>query len=62
MDLLRACLIADGDVNAESREEFHEAYQVMIDTGFIDNAPGRYGRVAIDLIEAGHCRFRGAAQ
>lgn len=41
-----------------SDEEAIEFFQRLIDTGYVWKLQGYYGRVAIDLIEAGLCTAR----
>lgn len=45
-------LLYDDD---ESVDRYHDAFQVIIDNGMAWTLPGRYGREAADLIEAGIC-------
>lgn len=58
MDMFTATMIAEGveGFEAESEEEYLEAWQLLIDTGTCWQLQGWFGRTARDLIEAGHCR------
>ncbi len=47
--------IIDGIYGYESDDRFNDAFQVIIDNGMAWTLPGRYGRVAVNLIEAGIC-------
>ena len=55
MDLYTAVGIAEGFEEADSEEQFIEAWQRLIDTGVCWQLQGRFGRTARDLIENGIC-------
>ncbi len=48
----------DAVMNAESEEQYLEAWQMLIDTGMAYQLQGWFGRTANQLIEAGHCTKR----
>ena len=50
-----AVMIAEGVIEAESREQHIEAWQHLIDTGLAWSLQGWFGRRATELIEAGIC-------
>ena len=50
--------IAEGWIEAESEEQFIEAWQFLIDTGLCWSLQGYFGRTAMQLIEAGVCHPR----
>lgn len=47
--------IAEGFIQAESEEQFIEAWQYLIDTGICWQLQGWFGRTAMRLIEDGIC-------
>jgi len=52
MDVFSAIMLLEGDC---SEDEQIEAFQALIDDGVVWRLPGRYGRAAQALIEAGLC-------
>lgn len=55
MDAVTAVMIAEGVDEAESEEQFIEAWQYLIDTGECWKLQGFFGRVASQLIDRGIC-------
>ena len=55
MNTFDAIMIAEGVVQAESQEQYIQAWQVLIDTGTAYQLQGWFGRTANALIESGHC-------
>jgi len=55
MSTFDAVMIAEGVQNAESKEQYLEAWQMLIDTGMAYQLQGWFGRTANQLIEEGHC-------
>ena len=55
MDTFTATMIAEGVYQAESKEQFIEAWQLLIDTGMAYQLQGWFGRTANALIEQGYC-------
>ena len=55
MDDFTAVGIAEGFIEAESKEQAIEAWQHLIDTGLCWRLQGFFGRTAKSLIEAGIC-------
>jgi len=55
MNAYLACGLAEGFEEPESEEQVIEAWQFLIDTGLAWQLQGRFGRTAMDLIEAGYC-------
>lgn len=53
MDTFTAVGIAEGFIEAESQEEFLEAWQFLVNTGLAWRLQGWFGRTARDLIEHG---------
>lgn len=49
----RACMIAEGVEEVDTREEYLAAWQHLHDTGLAYQLQGWYGRTAIALIDAG---------
>jgi len=47
--------IAEGFIEAESEDQFIEAWQTLIDTGLAWKLQGFFGRTAQQLIAAGIC-------
>ena len=56
MDRVTAVMIAEGVEEAESEEQYLEAWQILIDTDLCWQLQGYFGRTATALIEGGHCR------
>lgn len=54
MDTFTATMIAEGVEEAESKEQYLEAWQVLVDSGLCWQLQGWFGRTASALIEAGH--------
>ena len=55
MDNTKAIDIAEGWVEAESEEEYIEAWQYLIDTGLAWSLQGWFGRTAMRMIDGGYC-------
>jgi hypothetical protein len=55
VNAFQAVGIAEGWIEAESEEEYIEAWQALIDTGLAWQLQGWFGRTASDLIEQGVC-------
>ena len=55
MSNLEAIDIAEGFVDAESKEQFVAAWQQLIDTGLAWSLQGWFGRTAMAMIEDGIC-------
>lgn len=55
MDNFTATMIAEGFEEADSEEQYLEAWQHLINTGLCWSLQGFFGRTAAALIEAGHC-------
>tara|TARA_B100000085_G_scaffold84432_1_gene76151 strand:+ start:321 stop:503 length:183 start_codon:yes stop_codon:yes gene_type:complete len=55
MDNFTAVGIAEGFIEAESKEQVIEAWQHLIDTGMAWSLQGWFGRTACRLIEDGYC-------
>ena len=53
MENLDAIMIIEGGEATE--EQFIEAMQSLIDSGAVLQLQGSYGRMASDMIQAGHC-------
>jgi len=55
MDIFKATMMAEGaeGYEAETKEEYLEAWQFLVDTGICWTLQGWFGRTARDLIEAG---------
>lgn len=51
----RAMAIVTGMVINASERDCTDAYQYLIDTGYIWTMPGSYGRAAQHLIDEGYC-------
>mgnify|MGYP001197626279 CR=1 FL=1 len=58
MTNLEAIDIAEGYVEAGSREQYVSAWQQLIDTGLAWSLQGWFGRTAMHLIEEGICHER----
>jgi hypothetical protein len=52
MNSVDAVMLIEG--GSCSEEEFIEAMQSLVDSGVVWHLQGSYGRLATDLIEAGH--------
>ena len=61
MEIFEATMMAEGasGYEAESLEEYLEAYQLLIDTGTVWKLQGFFGRTATDLIDQGLCTREG---
>lgn len=55
MDSFTAVMIAEGVYQAESEQQYIEAWQLLIDTGMAWSLQGWFGRTAQNLIEEGYC-------
>ena len=55
MDNFTAVGIAEGFIDAESQDQYIEAWQHLIDTGMAWTLQGWFGRTAMHLIEKGYC-------
>lgn len=55
MDNYTAVGIAEGFIDAESQDQYIEAWQHLIDTGMAWSLQGWFGRTAMHLIEEGYC-------
>lgn len=55
MDAFTATMIAEGVEEAESEEQYIEAWQYLIDTKLCWSLQGFFGRTASQLIESGVC-------
>jgi len=53
MDQYNAVGIAEGFIEAESEEQVLEAWQFLVDSGFVWRLQGWFGRTATQLIERG---------
>ena len=58
MHTFDAIMIAEGVVQAKSREQYIQAWQMLIDTGTAYQLQGWFCRTANALIEHGHCTPR----
>jgi len=56
MDTFTAVGIAEGFIDAESKEQVIDAWQYLIDTGLAWKLQGRFGRTASQLIGQGICQ------
>ena len=45
--------LAEGFIEAESQEQFIEAWQFLLDTGLVWTLQGFFGRTAVSMIEEG---------
>jgi len=52
--MFNAVGIAEGWIEAESEEQYLQAWQELVDTGLAWNLQGWFGRTAADLIERGY--------
>ncbi len=55
MDNYTAVGIAEGFIDAESQDQYIEAWQHLIDTGMAWSLQGWFGRTATHLINSGYC-------
>ena len=55
MSNIEAINIAEGFVDAESKEQYVLAWQQLIDTGLVWGLQGWFGRQAMRMIEDGVC-------
>jgi len=53
MNIFDAVMIAEGVIDANSTEQYLEAWQQLVDTGLAWQLPGWFGRTANALIEDG---------
>jgi hypothetical protein len=51
-----ACSVIEGWVEPDSEQQIIEAWQALIDTGYVWSLQGSYGRQATALINEGICR------
>jgi len=54
MNQYTAVGIAEGFIDAESEDQYLEAWQYLVDTGLAWRLQGWFGRTAAALIEQGH--------
>jgi len=59
MDLCDAAMIVEGVQEVETKEEYIQAAQMLIDTGAAWTLQGFFGRTCQALIDAGHCHPAG---
>jgi hypothetical protein len=57
MNQYTAVGIAEGFIDAESEEQYLEAWQYLVDTGLAWRLQGWFGRTAAALIEQGQINF-----
>ena len=53
MSMYNAVGIAEGFVQAESENEYIQAWQHLLDTGYVWQLQGWFGRTAMQMIEDG---------
>tara|TARA_Y100000114_G_scaffold34810_1_gene30322 strand:+ start:862 stop:1041 length:180 start_codon:yes stop_codon:yes gene_type:complete len=53
--IFEAVEIAEGLQDPQDEEQYIEAWQMLIDTGYAWTLQGWFGRRAVEMIEAGHC-------
>ena len=56
MSIFNATMIAEGVDEANSEDQYYEAWQLLIDTDTCWSLQGWFGRTAVELIKAGHCQ------
>jgi len=57
MNQYTAVGIAEGFIEAESEDQYLEAWQYLVDTGLAWRLQGWFGRTAAALIERGHINY-----
>jgi hypothetical protein len=57
MNQYTAVGIAEGFIDAESEDQYLEAWQYLVDTGLAWRLQGWFGRTAAALIEQGHINY-----
>tara|TARA_R110000744_G_scaffold46381_1_gene102562 strand:+ start:1427 stop:1624 length:198 start_codon:yes stop_codon:yes gene_type:complete len=55
LNVFTAINICEGEIEIENEEQYIEAWQMLIDTGYAWKLQGWFGRRASDLIESGYC-------
>ena len=55
LNVFTAINICEGEIEIENEEQYIEAWQMLIDTGYAWTLQGWFGRRASDLIESGYC-------
>jgi|TARA_R100001129_G_scaffold52293_1_gene36010 hypothetical protein len=53
--IFEAVEIAEGLQDPQDEEQYIEAWQMLIDTGYAWTLQGWFGRRAVEMIEAGYC-------
>jgi hypothetical protein len=53
MTVYNAIGLAEGFIEADSEEQFIEAWQFLLDTGLVWTLQGFFGRTAVSMIEEG---------
>ena len=53
--IFEAIEIAEGLQDPQDEEQYIEAWQMLIDTGYAWTLQGWFGRRAVEMIEAGYC-------
>lgn len=53
--IFEAIEIAEGLQDPQDKEQYIEAWQMLIDTGYAWTLQGWFGRRAVEMIEAGYC-------
>ena len=53
MTVYNAIGLAEGFIEAESEEQFIEAWQFLLDTGLVWTLQGFFGRTAVSMIKEG---------
>ena len=51
MDDLTAVLIAEGELNPTTKEQYLQAWQHLVDTGTVWSLQGWFGRTAMSMIQ-----------
>jgi hypothetical protein len=54
MTVYNAIGLAEGFIEADSEEQFIEAWQFLLDTGLVWTLQGFFGRTAVSMIEEGY--------